>query len=463
MQIVIVEDEANIRHGMQRTIEKRTAHHVVATAADGQEGLDVIREYQPDVIITDIKMPGMDGLTMLEILQNEGMETHALILTGYSDFEFARTSLRLKAEDYLLKPVGVDVLINALDKIDAKIRQNQEEGISAQQLIFAILGTNSGRDSAVPHLKRALRATGGERISLVLVRFCGEGEDPAERLRAETEEVLKNVFFTLCGVYTLPSEREILLILRDEYSAAYIRSFCLHQLASVLRFEGELMISYGELSDLSEFAEKIGELESYFRYGFGMDKPVFLNKQIVEDCAFEEIVYPVELEQQARKYIRIGDFNEVWNTGLQFEKEIMYSEGTPETIKEYTLRLMTSALQSLEITEADKRDAFHMMISDLMNVDTRLQLIERCQKIWIAVVETQTDSPIGRGHQTSNEAVRAVVELIHRNYMENITLPEVAQSVGFTPEHLSRLFSREMGITFSGYLTECRRQFLLSK
>ncbi|MBQ7370282.1 MAG: response regulator [Blautia sp.] len=458
MRIVIVEDEIRIRNGLEQIITKMTEHQVVATAVDGEEGLEVIYEQLPDLVISDIRMPRMDGITMLEKLREAGIEVYTIFLTGYSEFEYARASLRLNAEDYLLKPVGVETLLDALKKTEEKLLQRQEEEISVQQLISAILSTNTERDKTIPLLKRALRLTEGDSISLAVLRFCGDGENPAERMRTEAEIILKeNGTFSRSSVYLLPGEREILLLSTDRHSTAYMRNFCLHQLAQSLRFDGELMVSYGEIRQLSELPGCVAELEKRFLYGFGMEKPAFLDEESARPDSFAEIVYPSKLEQQVRRQIRMGNFEEVWDLGQQFEKEIMYSDGEPGVIKEYTFRMMTAAIQAAEMDVEEKtQNIFHDLISNLITADTRLQLVERSQIVWNKFLEKQTGVLPVVQKQTDNEAVRIVAEMIRRNYAEDISLSEAARAVGFTPEHLSRLFAREMGITFSSYLTQCR-------
>ena len=88
MKIVIVEDEAAIRNGLAGLLPKISPDYEVAgTASDGMEGLAVIREQQPDLVILDIRMTGMDGLTMLRTLRDEGNVCRAVVLSAYSDFD----------------------------------------------------------------------------------------------------------------------------------------------------------------------------------------------------------------------------------------------------------------------------------------------------------------------------------------------------------------------------------------
>ena len=74
---------------------------------NGKQGLEIVREKNPDVILTDIRMPVMDGLQMLQELRNENNDTSAVILSGYEDFEYARSAMKLGVSDYILKPLNI--------------------------------------------------------------------------------------------------------------------------------------------------------------------------------------------------------------------------------------------------------------------------------------------------------------------------------------------------------------------
>ncbi len=101
------------------------------TAFDGISGLTLIREEQPDIILTDIRMPGYDGLQMLEKLREESIGSKFIIISGYGSFEYARRVIQLGAKDFLLKPVAEDELLSVLRRViselDAEHQQTEEE------------------------------------------------------------------------------------------------------------------------------------------------------------------------------------------------------------------------------------------------------------------------------------------------------------------------------------------------
>lgn len=117
-KVVIVEDEELVRRGIVQAVDWQSVDCVVAgEAADGVEGLEVIRRERPDIIVTDIKMPRMDGIEMLRRLRGEGNAAAVILLTAYSDFTYAQAAVKLGAVDYLLKPFHDGELEEAVERL----------------------------------------------------------------------------------------------------------------------------------------------------------------------------------------------------------------------------------------------------------------------------------------------------------------------------------------------------------
>lgn len=119
-KVVIVEDEELVRRGIMLAVDWSAVDCVVVgDAANGEEGLEVIRRYQPDLVVTDIKMPRMDGIEMVRQLRAEGNGVRVIILTAYSDFSYAQSAVKLGAVDYLLKPFHDGELEDAVRRLQS--------------------------------------------------------------------------------------------------------------------------------------------------------------------------------------------------------------------------------------------------------------------------------------------------------------------------------------------------------
>ena len=125
-KIVIVEDEDTIRKGLIFMVDWLKVNCVVAAeAADGEEGLEKIKEIRPDIVITDVKMPFKNGIQMLEeSIALYGYE--AIIISGYSEFEYAKKAITLNVTEYLLKPIDFGHLYQTIEKLTCKIEGRQQ-------------------------------------------------------------------------------------------------------------------------------------------------------------------------------------------------------------------------------------------------------------------------------------------------------------------------------------------------
>ncbi len=115
-KVVIIDDEPIIVEGISRMVPwDKFGCKIVATANDGIEGTDIIREQQPNILFSDIAMPGLDGLSMVAGLKSEFPGIEISILTGYRDFDYAQKAIRLGVTRYLLKPSNMDEIIEAIE------------------------------------------------------------------------------------------------------------------------------------------------------------------------------------------------------------------------------------------------------------------------------------------------------------------------------------------------------------
>ena len=152
LNLVIVEDEEIIRRGLVCTIDwLKMGAKVVGEAANGKEALEVIAATKPDVVLTDIKMPVMDGIAMTEALKAADNPAKIIYLTSYADFSYAQRALQLDVTDYLLKPVNETDLTNVLAKIDGHREVKKSEELSWDEGLRAAYHTGN------PYVQKTLK------------------------------------------------------------------------------------------------------------------------------------------------------------------------------------------------------------------------------------------------------------------------------------------------------------------
>ena len=145
-RLVVIDDEYIVVQGIKALISRlKLDYEVVGAAYDGIQGLEVIRSEKPDVVITDIRIPGLDGLSVIEAAKEECPDTYFIVISGYSEFVYAQRALTLGVKDYIDKPVTADKLKNALTRIEdewaktrhednRKAQANREKFLELQEL-----------------------------------------------------------------------------------------------------------------------------------------------------------------------------------------------------------------------------------------------------------------------------------------------------------------------------------------
>ncbi len=142
LKVLIVDDEALVRRGIVLGVDwAAMGCVVVGEAANGEEGLAAVERYSPNLIITDVRMPKMDGIEMMNRLREKGCRAHVIVLTAYSDFSYARSALQFGADDYLLKPFRDQELTAAIDKVRRKERE--QTSLTPQETLPLVKGDKS--------------------------------------------------------------------------------------------------------------------------------------------------------------------------------------------------------------------------------------------------------------------------------------------------------------------------------
>ena len=126
LKVFLVEDEFVIREGIKNNIDwKAHGYEFCGEAGDGELAYPMIQKLRPDIVITDIRMPFMDGLELSRLIRKELPDTEIIILSGYQEFEYAKEAIKLGVAQYLSKPINGEELLAELDELSAKIEEKR--------------------------------------------------------------------------------------------------------------------------------------------------------------------------------------------------------------------------------------------------------------------------------------------------------------------------------------------------
>ena len=219
LKLIIVEDEEIIRKGLVYTIDWLEMDCVVvAEAADGEEGLAKILEYRPDIVITDIRMPRLDGFGMIEAAKQH-VDFRSIFLTSYAEFEYARKALELKAADYLLKPVEeekIRTVIRNIQEDHARRRQKEsfQEGNRGSGLDFEYyLGLDTTENGYVSKAICEIRENYPQKISVETIAI--DFGVSASYLSRKFKEVTGHTFLDFLNIYRV--QQAVTLLQTNRY------------------------------------------------------------------------------------------------------------------------------------------------------------------------------------------------------------------------------------------------------
>ncbi len=133
-RLVVIDDEYIVVEGIKAMIARQKLdYEVVGWAYDGIHGLEVVQEQKPDLVITDIRIPGMDGLSLIETAKEVCSDTVFVVISGYTEFEYARRALDLGVRGYIDKPISIGKLKDVLDRVEPEFRSAKDGGVLPRQ------------------------------------------------------------------------------------------------------------------------------------------------------------------------------------------------------------------------------------------------------------------------------------------------------------------------------------------
>lgn len=459
MRIVIVEDEPRIREGIALLLGRLgPEYQVVASAENGKIGLEKILETQPDLIITDVKMPEMDGVQMLTALRQQGVQTQAVVLSAYSDFSYAQKTMKLGVKDYLLKPIDRESFLEVLKEAGAQQRNTRT--VLEQSLTGILRQAVMHPEQLTPELSKVLR----ERFSI-----CPESPLGAVVIFGGSHYEEKTVRQLLSRIgeggqegkqvlLTIPEKQAALCLVFDCRNLDKFYSRVQLRVRELLRGPDALAFTFGWLT-----AENLGQVHGQFQkllecQDFPISQP---DCGLVEawrvGCVAQRPFPSTEaLEKQMRSAISGLDYEKISATYEKFTAILAGGEVyTAKSVKDAYVGMLWCILSCAREMQVPGMEAFHYpeLLSQTLHANNR-QDLEKGVRALLQVLKDQTRT---RERELS-PMIRRADMIIREEYKQGLTLDELAERLRVTPEYLSAQFHREMGATFGTYIRDIRME-----
>ena len=495
LKIFLAEDEVVVRETIKRMIPwEELGFELVGEAADGEMALPLLLRQQPDLLITDIKMPFMDGLTLARLAKKEIPGLKVVILSGYDDFNYAKQAIGIGVEDYLLKPITKNALIERLSEIRSRYEheKTQKEYYEKFQREMQAYEKNSSRDffealvggsmDMMEVYKRAEKL-GMDIVAeaynvLIFTMNCDEDfsgqRDEYSSWEAESLELLENFFAGHSSAMLFRSNifsYGVLLKGQRETIEENTRA-CVDEIRKILsRQDGrrEWFLAVGQS------VERLSQIQkSYHTSSSAFSQRNLYDENILYYDEMETMEHPGgQAETEDNAYLQKVDVNALNPAILQKFLSNGLQEETENFVKDYFYAIGQEPMESLVFRNYVILNVRFSVISfikglgcdtnEMESADTEEVLAESGKNMEsaIAYAKKMISQAIGIRDQNSGNKNRSIlktaVDFIDSHYMdEEISLNTVANVANVSTNHIRALFSQKMGQTFIEYLTSLR-------
>ena len=495
LKIFLAEDEVVVRETIKRMIPwEELGFELVGEAADGEMALPLLIRQHPDLLITDIKMPFMDGLTLARLAKKEIPGLKVVILSGYDDFNYAKQAIGIGVEDYLLKPITKNALIERLSEIRSRYEheKTQKEYYEKFQREMQAYEKNSSRDffealvggsmDMMEVYKRAeklgLDIVAEAYNVLIFTMNCDEDfsgqRDEYSSWEAESLELLENLFAGHSSAMLFRSNifsYGVLLKGQRETIEENTRA-CVDEIRKILsRQDGrrEWFLAVGQS------VERLSQIQkSYHTASRAFSQRYLYDENILYYDEMETMEHPGgQAETEDNAYLQKVDVNALNPAILQKFLSNGLQEETENFVKDYFYAIGQEPMESLVFRNYVILNVRFSVISfikglgcdtnEMESADTEEVLAESGKNMEsaIAYAKKMISQAIEIRDQNSGNKNRSIlktaVDFIDSHYMEeDISLNTVANVANVSSNHFSALFSQNMGQTFIEYLTTLR-------
>lgn len=460
MKILIAEDELTTLNGITKLIERFGENYeVVGTARNGIHALEYIQNHPVDILLTDIRMPDMDGISLIRDLKQQNFTGEIIILSGYSDFEYTREALRLKIFDYLLKPITKDALKTCLDNAYLALSRKQSENDPYLFLLqsfrqFSISGYTDSRakEKFLNYLSKF------SKYQAVCAIIC-TGAPISEKehlplLQQAMEQVtarLSNPFVLLCPG---KDKNYLSLLLLSEVAADWRSLFTEYvKYLTSISYPNSFLF-YEPSSDLTGVPELFQTLYKFSNYCIILTPGSAVTSSYLLSIPLQSFTYPKTVEESILQAISKRDIEKATFHIHDFIMALTRKTYSPRNIYDAMVKLISSILFLIKSENYSLYSSINQI--SLINCVEQCTSIQEFEQIALNIVNHLNLEQSATAKSEYSNLTESTIHYIKTRFDTDLSLEWIAEKLGVTTEHLSRRFSNEVGKNFITYLTEYR-------
>lgn len=483
-KILIADDEPIERQAFRVIIEKNIGSvGIIEEAENGRQAIEKCHELRPDIVLMDIKMPGINGIEAIEQIVKTFPNTRFVVISAYDYFNFAQQAIALGVEDYLLKPVKRDKLVNTINQMiqqieeERKKRKRELELVEKLNNIIPLIESEFaysmifGDTEKIKTLKYEELLDIRFDLGFCMVIFLNKDGYPEKInnqlgrsfINQKVLDTIGNVVKNLCSCVVSPliSDKVGIFISRspaqDEYSIRVWSINVAHKLVEEIFRENRVRVNIG-IGRSYPGAENmsISYIQAVSSLSYISQPGDIVHYSDIDFANKIHFVYPIEKENLLCERVKAGDVE----GSIKILKEIfdIFTQSFQDDVKRIKPHIF-------ELAVVLSRTAYEMGIEeDIFNVlhgieNNEFFHEERAREIylWVQAKLIELVQKIQDARQNNiNILINKAQQYIEDNYSHELTLEDVARAVVISPHYFSKLFKAESGENFIDYLTRVR-------
>ncbi|KMY48589.1 response regulator transcription factor [Peribacillus loiseleuriae] len=470
-KVIIVDDDRIIRQWLSTAIPwQEYGFKLTGEASDGETAIELIEKEQPQIVISDINMPFMDGLELAKQVKSKSPDTYIIFMTGYEDFKYAHEALKLKVFDYLLKPVDKDQLLEKVKEaaMEWKVNQKREKNLAEvtpylQRNLFHKLTepTNIPIDVEQELLSVGIELQGPYFVAILIKFDVGsQNEMNDENLKTVIKEVISRELKKNQGRVMEAGIDQFLLLLfpHEEIGAVEIRQFTEYLFQEI--YKKTEICTTGTFGRIYQEGFEIGfsileaHLAMNMRHIMGKGQVYSLDDLVSDNSHYQKDI--TQLEEELVEQIKRGLPDKANETiQLLFKILVDSKEATLQDIRFLAVKYITLLFHEAEKwnwrhTNSEKLTAHYRKVMKMETLHDIFSLIQSTLQEWKEFMNQKKE-------KNSYTLVDQAMEYVDAHYhMEGVTLQKVAEVIHVSAPYLSNLFKVEKGINFGDYLLGLR-------
>lgn len=467
-KVIVVDDEPRVRRGMRNLIPKLDSEwSVVGEAKNGYEALELVKKELPDLVITDIRMPQMNGLDLLSHLKE--YPVHVVILSGYGYFEYAQTAVKYGAFDYLLKPLKPEDIQSVLGRVKKErqlapaVSRNHPNMPNYSKLWKDwLLGLQEEKE--LPAQLSPILPSDSAQFRIFVIEVDLIDELINEDQWGDRQLVLfavRNIVHDVTGKtntnahFLFVNGAQLYFLMINEKEVRMLAKSCIEEVKKWLKISTSIGIS-----DTSDHYKALPELVQHA--GFALQNKCFYGCGTVseyDDLKLEDIIevgYPIEMETELIKEIR-GEQTERASAVLhEFVRTVKRRNVPFRLFRRFCLQFVSSVIRL-----AYEQKMYDLVIANLpcpIDLYDRTFTLEEYVDFMDRLIEACIVSMEWKRTQKQNQTIEKAVSFIQANYGKDISLEDTALHVHMNASYFSSYFKLENGCSFVEYVTSLRME-----